>query len=192
MRTWTTYDRANTHAHVANHGALRNRYLYGLAADESWAWKSSAGVTGWYLTDRPASVRKIANTSGAVMDHLTYHAHGQVVSESNPAAGTCRDQPGPLRIPTGRRPANRQVHRHCVDPRNPLGRMKILSRSDRSSRAPPKQPNRPHSLSKSTGPALSTSLSNPPGPGSASTYPGNPIARFGVDGIETERLSSEA
>ncbi|MDX2037459.1 MAG: RHS repeat-associated core domain-containing protein, partial [Isosphaeraceae bacterium] len=41
----------------------------------------------WYLTDRLGSVRDLANTSGTVIDHVSYDSFGNILGESNPSAG---------------------------------------------------------------------------------------------------------
>jgi RHS repeat-associated protein len=40
-----------------------------------------------YLTDHEGSVHDIANTSGTVLDHVTYDSYGDVTSESSPSSG---------------------------------------------------------------------------------------------------------
>jgi hypothetical protein len=39
------------------------------------------------LSDRLGSIRDIANTSGTVIDHLSYGSFGDILSESSPANG---------------------------------------------------------------------------------------------------------
>ncbi len=85
--TWSVYDGENTYADFNGTGALQTRYLHGPAVDWLLARTSASGTTAWYLTDRLGSVRDIANTSGAVIDHIAYDAYGKVVSESSPANG---------------------------------------------------------------------------------------------------------
>ena len=85
--TWTVYDGQNTYADFSGAGALKMRYLYGPAIDELFARTDSSGTTAWYLTDRLGSVRDLASTSGAALDHLAYDAYGNIVSESQPSNG---------------------------------------------------------------------------------------------------------
>ena len=85
--TWTVYDGQNTYADFSGAGTLKTRYLYGPAIDELLARTDSGGTTAWYLTDRLGSVRDLASTSGAALDHLAYDAYGNIVSESNPTNG---------------------------------------------------------------------------------------------------------
>ena len=85
--TWTVYDGQNTYADFSGAGALKTRYLYGPAIDELFARTDSSGTTAWYLTDRLGSVRDLASTSGAALDHLAYDAYGNIVSETQPSNG---------------------------------------------------------------------------------------------------------
>ncbi|MDX2038135.1 MAG: RHS repeat-associated core domain-containing protein [Isosphaeraceae bacterium] len=86
-RTWIVYDGVNTYADFDGSGTLATRYLHGPTIDALLARTSSAGDTAWYLTDRLGSVRDLANTSGTVIDHVSYDAFGNILSESNPSAG---------------------------------------------------------------------------------------------------------
>ncbi|MDX2037457.1 MAG: hypothetical protein SFX72_12465 [Isosphaeraceae bacterium] len=76
-------------------------YLHGPTIDALLARTSSAGVTAWYLTDRLGSVRDLANTSGTVIDHVSYAAFGNILGESNASAG---DR---FKYPSASRRANR-------------------------------------------------------------------------------------
>jgi RHS repeat-associated protein len=86
-QTWTVYDGARPYADFNGSGTLQQRYLYGVAVDEVLARTSSAGTTAWYLTDRLGTARDIANTSGTVIDHMTYDSFGSITSESSPSNG---------------------------------------------------------------------------------------------------------
>ena len=48
---------------------------------------SSGGTTAWYLTDKLGSVRDIASSAGAVIDHVVYDTYGNIVTETNSANG---------------------------------------------------------------------------------------------------------
>ena len=87
VQTWMVYDGENTYADFNGSGTLLTRYLYGPAVDQLLARTSSGGTTAWYLTDHLGSVRDLANTSGAVIDHVAYDSFGGVASESTPASG---------------------------------------------------------------------------------------------------------
>jgi len=41
----------------------------------------------WYLSDHLGTVRDLADAAGEVIDHIAYDAFGNVLAESNPAAG---------------------------------------------------------------------------------------------------------
>jgi len=84
---WMVYDGQNTYADFSGAGMFKTRYLYGPAVDALLARTDASGTTAWYLTDRLGSVRDLASTSGTALDHLTYDAYGNIVSESNPSNG---------------------------------------------------------------------------------------------------------
>jgi RHS repeat-associated protein len=83
---WFAYDGQNTFADFNSGGSLTNRYLYGNAIDQLFAKYASATAT-WYLTDMLGSVRQLANTSGTILDTLTYDSFGNVLSETSPSNG---------------------------------------------------------------------------------------------------------
>jgi RHS repeat-associated protein len=91
VQTWMVYDRpsteANTYADFDGSGNLLTRYLYAPAVDALLARTSSGGTTAWYLPDKLGSIRDIADTSGALIDHVVYNSFGGVTSESNSANG---------------------------------------------------------------------------------------------------------
>ena len=69
-------------------GDLTNRYLHGPAvdqilADEQVTSLTSAGDVLWPLADNLGSVRDIVDSTGAVENHLTYDAFGNVTSETD-------------------------------------------------------------------------------------------------------------
>jgi RHS repeat-associated protein len=86
-KTWTVYDGLNVYAEFNGSGTLLQRILTGPAINQLLARTSSGGTTGWYLSDRLGSIRDIANTSGTVIDHLSYGSFGDILSESSPANG---------------------------------------------------------------------------------------------------------
>ena len=95
VQSWTVYDGPNPWADfsVSSGGSgggtvtLATRYLYGPAVDQLLARTSSGGTTAWYLTDRLGTVRDIVNTTGSVIDHLSYDSYGNVLTESSPSSG---------------------------------------------------------------------------------------------------------
>jgi RHS repeat-associated protein len=51
------------------------------------ARRNASGNVIWYVTDHLGTVRDLANTSGAVQDHISYAAFGKVIAESNSSNG---------------------------------------------------------------------------------------------------------
>jgi RHS repeat-associated protein len=51
------------------------------------ARRSASGTDAWYLTDHLGSVRDIANTSGTVIDHISYSVYGNVTNETQSSNG---------------------------------------------------------------------------------------------------------
>ena len=86
-QTWVVWDGQNPYADFNGAGTLQERYLYGPAIDALLARTDSGGTTAWYLTDRIGTVRDIVNTSGTVIDHLSYDSFGNVLTESNSGNG---------------------------------------------------------------------------------------------------------
>lgn len=41
----------------------------------------------WYLGDRLGSVRQITDSTGNVLDAITYDSYGKVLTETNPLVG---------------------------------------------------------------------------------------------------------
>jgi RHS repeat-associated protein len=85
-QTWTVYNGksadANPYADFTSSGALKMRYLDGLAVDEILAQTDASGDTSWYLTDQLGSVVAIASTS-AVLDQIVYDPFGNIVTQTN-------------------------------------------------------------------------------------------------------------
>jgi RHS repeat-associated protein len=87
VQTWFVYDGQKSYGDFNGSGAVQRRYLYGPAVDEILARTDSGGTSAWYLTNRLGSVGDIANTSGSVIDHVTYDSYGRVTSETNATNG---------------------------------------------------------------------------------------------------------
>jgi RHS repeat-associated protein len=85
-QSWFGYDGQNSYADFNGSGSLAMRYLEGKDLDELYA-RFDGTNTGWYLNDMLGSVRQIANTSGTVLDTMTYDSYGQILSESNSSNG---------------------------------------------------------------------------------------------------------
>jgi RHS repeat-associated protein len=86
-QSWTGYDGVNPYADFNSSGSLTYRYLYGNAIDFLLARVDTSGVPTWYLTDNIGSVREDVNTSGTVLDSITYDSYGNILSESNSSNG---------------------------------------------------------------------------------------------------------
>jgi RHS repeat-associated protein len=84
---WTVYDGQEPYTDFGPSGGLLQRHLYGPTMDAILARTSSGGTSAWYLTDHLGTVRDIANSSGAVTDHISYDSFGNILSESNAANG---------------------------------------------------------------------------------------------------------
>jgi RHS repeat-associated protein len=84
---WTVYDGSNPYADFNGSGSLLVRRLYGPAIDQLLARTDSGGTSAWYLSDRLGTVRDIADSSGSVIDHISYSSFGSVLPESSPANG---------------------------------------------------------------------------------------------------------
>jgi RHS repeat-associated protein len=66
---------------------LDARRLYGFAVDMILARRNGFGTVAWYLGDHLGSIRDVAGTSGAVIDHINYSVFGSVTAESSPSNG---------------------------------------------------------------------------------------------------------
>jgi RHS repeat-associated protein len=75
---WADFDQA---------GNVMARYLFGDDTDELLARHRPGEGTAWYLTDKLGTVRDIINAAGLPIDQIAYDSFGNVLSESNPAAG---------------------------------------------------------------------------------------------------------
>jgi RHS repeat-associated protein len=86
-QSWTGYDGVNPYADFNSSGSLIYRYLYGNAIDFLLARADTSGTPMWYLTDKLGSVREDVQTSGSVLDSITYDSYGNILSESSPSNG---------------------------------------------------------------------------------------------------------
>jgi RHS repeat-associated protein len=86
-QSWTGYDRVNPYADFNTSGSLTYRYLYGNAIDFLLARADTSGTPMWYLTDKLGSVREDVQTSGSVLDSITYDSYGNIKTESSPSSG---------------------------------------------------------------------------------------------------------
>ena len=68
-------------------GTVTARYMHGDAVDQPLARYRPGEGTAWYLADHLGSVRAIANSSGNIIDRITYDSFGGIVLETSPASG---------------------------------------------------------------------------------------------------------
>ncbi len=93
-QTWIVYNgNSNTpYAQFNGSGTLLERYLAGPSyvpgITGMIARTNASGVTDWYLTGKLGSVRDIVDTSGTVIDHISYGAFGSIRAETNPSSGS--------------------------------------------------------------------------------------------------------
>jgi RHS repeat-associated protein len=89
--TKTIYDgadfAANPYVDFDGSNNVTMRYLHGPAVDMLLARRDSSGSVAWYLTDHLATVRDLVNTTGTLLDHISYSAYGKVNAETNPSNG---------------------------------------------------------------------------------------------------------
>jgi RHS repeat-associated protein len=81
------YDGEHVWADFDESGSALARYLFGDQIDELLARHRAGEGTAWYLTDHLGTVRDIVDAAGALINHIDYDSFGNVVAESNPAAG---------------------------------------------------------------------------------------------------------
>jgi RHS repeat-associated protein len=84
----TAYTGSNAWADADEADAVTARYLFTERVDGLVArWRPAAGFA-WYLTDQVGSVRQVVDGAGAVvLNAVEYSAFGEVVSQTDPAAG---------------------------------------------------------------------------------------------------------
>jgi RHS repeat-associated protein len=66
-------------------GSLTHRYLHGPAIDQVLADENALGQVLWPLTDHLGTVRDVADSTGAIVNHIRYDSFGRKIDESNPA-----------------------------------------------------------------------------------------------------------
>ncbi len=90
-KTWTVFNGtsadANPYADFTSSGSVSVRYLFGPAVHQILARTSSSGTTAWYLTDQLGSVRFIEDTSGDVLDAISYDAFGNITNQTDSSYG---------------------------------------------------------------------------------------------------------
>jgi RHS repeat-associated protein len=93
-QTWIVFngDSNTPDAQFNGSGTLLESYLAGPSyvpgVTGMVARTNASGVIDWYLTGKLGSVRDIVNTSGTVIDHISYGAFGSIRAETNPSSGS--------------------------------------------------------------------------------------------------------
>jgi RHS repeat-associated protein len=102
---WTVYDGSTPYLDLTGAGQVSERYLADPnALAQYWARVGVTGQADWMVTDLLGSVRALVSASGSVEDQIAYDAYGNVVSETNAAAG------GRLKYAGGQYDSNLQVY----------------------------------------------------------------------------------
>jgi RHS repeat-associated protein len=83
----TVYGDVSAWADFADSGSVVARYLHGDRIDEILARSRPSDGSAWYLVDKLGTIRALANSSGVVVNHLDYDSFGNLVLQTNPAAG---------------------------------------------------------------------------------------------------------
>lgn len=68
-------------------GNITARYLLGNRVDEMLARYRPGETLMWYLTDNLGTVRDLADSTGAVVNHVSFDSFGQILAQSAPAVG---------------------------------------------------------------------------------------------------------
>ncbi len=88
QQSWTVYDGDTPYLDFTGAGAVSERYLSDpRAIDAFFAREDGAGDVAWLLTDKLGSVREVVDSGGNVLDAITYDSYGNILNETNAAAG---------------------------------------------------------------------------------------------------------
>jgi len=68
-------------------GTVLTRYLFGDKTDEVLARYRASEGTVWHLTDNLGTVRDLVDEAGDLLNHIDYDSFGQIIAQSNAAAG---------------------------------------------------------------------------------------------------------
>ncbi len=83
---YTVYDGANPYLDFNGNGQLTERYLYNPhALSQFYGQVNANGTVQWFLTDNIHSIRQVVDSSGNVLDALTYDPYGNIISQTNAA-----------------------------------------------------------------------------------------------------------
>src|SRR5579875_3710623 len=89
---YTVYDGANAYLDFNGSGQLTERYLYNPnALSQFYGQVNANGAVQWFLTDNINSIRQVVDSSGNVLDALTYDPYGNIVSQTNAANAPSRN-----------------------------------------------------------------------------------------------------
>jgi RHS repeat-associated protein len=84
---YTVYDGDNAWADYDSAGNVLARYLYGDGSDEILARYRPQDGVAFYLTDHLEAVRDLVDAGGVLLNHIDYDSFGNIVAQTNPAAG---------------------------------------------------------------------------------------------------------
>jgi RHS repeat-associated protein len=84
---FTVFDGVHAWADYDVSGNVLARYLYGALVDEIVARFRPGEGTAWYLTDHLGTVRDLVNAAGVLINHIDYDSFGNILAQTNPAAG---------------------------------------------------------------------------------------------------------
>ncbi len=79
------YDGDNIALVFNGSGDLTSRYFYGTEVDQILAQEKATGEVLWTLTDNQGTVRDLIDSTGTVLNYITYDSYGNTTSESNSA-----------------------------------------------------------------------------------------------------------
>src|SRR5690606_6358241 len=87
VTVYTVYDGAHAWADFDESEDVLARYLFGDIVDEIVARWTPTDKTAWYLTDHLGTVRDLVDDAGDLLNTITYDSFGNIVVQTNAAAG---------------------------------------------------------------------------------------------------------
>ncbi len=86
QQLWTVYDGKNPYIDFDGSGTLTQRYLTNPnALSQFYGQVSASGTVQWFLTDNINSIRLVVDSSGNVLDAITYDPYGNILNQTNAA-----------------------------------------------------------------------------------------------------------